>query len=150
MSDLNIKPILEWFQQAKPNPTTEDACVQIGCHYEEVNEMMGVNYDNDGVDVGGVAENYKSKEKYALIGVSNINHFDDMKIEILDSLCDQIVTAIGVAYMLGFDIEKALAEVNRSNWSKFVGGKPQFNEQGKIAKPESYSPPELTNFIGKK
>lgn len=38
-------------------------------------------------------------------------------------------------------------EVDRSNWSKFVDGKPVFNEQGKIAKPESYSPPNLVEFV---
>jgi len=147
MSDLNIKPILEWFQQAKPNPTTEDACVQIGCHYEEVDEMLSVNNDDEPVSMIDIAEYYKSKDKYALMSVENTKGFESMSIKMLDALCDQIVTAIGVAYMMGFDIEKALAEVNQSNWSKFVDGKPAFNDQGKIAKPESYSPPELKEFI---
>ena len=146
MSDLNIKPILGWFQQAKPNPTTEDACVQIGCHYEEVAEMMESTGDktiSESVDF--LASLYKGV--YASESKQIADNLSDRKLDTLDSLCDQIVTAIGVAYMLGFDIEKALAEVNRSNWSKFVDGKPQFNEQGKIAKPESYSPPELKEFI---
>lgn len=147
MSDLNIKPILEWFQQAKPNPTTEDACVQIGCHYEEINEMMLTLDDDDAGDYGvnSHSNKYKRKDIDYLLNIDLL--FDAERIELLDSLCDQIVTAIGVAYMLGFDIERALAEVNRSNWSKFVDGKPQFNEQGKIDKPESYSPPELKEFI---
>lgn len=68
------------------------------------------------------------------------------KIELLDSLCDQIVTAIGVAHMMGFDIESALNEVNRSNWSKFIDGKAVFDENGKIAKPDTYSKPDLTSF----
>jgi len=146
VSDLNIKPILEWFQQAKPNPTTEDACVQIGCHYEEVAEMSEVMSD-DSVqhELEYCSENYKAVMDWCYASIEYIS--DDEKRELLDSLCDQIVTAIGVAYMIGFDIEKALAEVNRSNWSKFVDGKPVFNEQGKIAKPESYSPPELKEFI---
>lgn len=144
MSDLNIKPILEWFQQAKPNPTTEDACVQIGCHYEEFDKMLISLTDFD-CDVGSHSNKYKEKDNDYLLNIDQL--YDAERIELLDSLCDQIVTAIGVAYMLGFDIEKALAEVNRSNWSKFVDGKPQFNEQGKISKPESYSPPELKEFI---
>lgn len=149
MSDLNIKPILEWFQQAKPSPSVEDACVQIGCHYEEVAEMAAVTGDGftENATVDSSIE-YKALNDVYLL---NLEYFDDDdKVELLDSLCDQVVTAIGVAYMLGFDIEKALSEVNRSNWSKFVDGKPQFNEQGKIAKPESYSPPDLTNFISNK
>ena len=41
-----IHNIKEWFKAAKPNPSTEDVCVQIGCHYEEVAEMSAVlNYD---------------------------------------------------------------------------------------------------------
>tara|TARA_Y100000310_G_C20704371_1_gene833800 strand:+ start:24615 stop:25058 length:444 start_codon:yes stop_codon:yes gene_type:complete len=147
MSDLNIKPILEWFHQAKPNPSVEDACVQIGCHYEEIDEMMEALAD-DGCFVTDLAKEHKDKIHYAVDYLQNPS--SKTSIELLDSLCDQIVTAVGVAYMLGFDIEKALSEVNRSNWSKFVDGKPQFNEQGKIAKPESYSPPDLTNFISNK
>ena len=144
MSDLNIKPILDWFQQAKPSPSVEDACVQIGCHYEEVSEMAGAINDIESAEcLDEAAFFFKNKDLNAIK-----NHIvKSDKIELLDSLCDQIVTAIGVAYMMGFDIEKALAEVNRSNWSKFVDGEPQFNEQGKISKPESYSPPELKEFI---
>ena len=29
-----IHSIKEWFKAAKPNPSTADVCVQIGCHYE--------------------------------------------------------------------------------------------------------------------
>ena len=30
-----IHSIKEWFKAAKPNPSTLDVCVQIGCHYNE-------------------------------------------------------------------------------------------------------------------
>ena len=41
-----IHNIKEWFKAAKPNPSTADVCVQIGCHYEKVAEMNAVlNYD---------------------------------------------------------------------------------------------------------
>ena len=66
---------------------------------------------------------------------------------LLDSLCDQIVTAVGVAHMFGLDITGALEEVNRSNWSKFVDGEPVFNKHGKIAKGPNYSPPDLSKFV---
>ena len=49
--------------------------------------------------------------------------------------------------MFGLDIEGALAEVIRSNYSKFVDGKPVFDANGKIAKPATYSPPDLTAFV---
>jgi len=147
MSDLNIKPILEWFQQAKSNPTIKDACVQVGCHYEEVYEMYNVTHKNSEESLCELAYDFKMGVGGSINDICCVIRDNKKSIEMLDALCDQIVTAIGVAYMMGFDIEKALAEVNRSNWSKFVDGKPVFTEQGKIAKPDSYSPPELKEFI---
>lgn len=41
----------------------------------------------------------------------------------------------------------ALAEVNRSNWTKFVNGKPVINEQGKITKGSHYRKSNLIDFI---
>lgn len=35
-----IERILNWFRAAKPQPSLHDAAVQIGCHYEEVAEMV--------------------------------------------------------------------------------------------------------------
>ena len=137
-----INSIKEWFKAAKPNPSTEDACVQIGCHYEEVSEMSAVLYDNVKYALADTALAYKSNRGWYLPAASA-----DARIELLDALCDQVVTAVGVAYMMGMDIEGALAEVNRSNWSKFEGGVPVFNEQGKIAKGVEYTPPELSDYI---
>ena len=81
--------------------------------------------------------------------LDNIDWTDYKLIELLDALCDQIVTAIGVAHMFGFDIKNALAEVNKSNWSKFENGKPVFYKNGKIKKGKYYKEPELEMFINK-
>ena len=72
------------------------------------------------------------------------------EVQLLDALCDQIVTAIGVGYMAGFDMAGALQEVIRSNASKFENGKPLFDENGKIRKGKDYTPPELAQFVGSK
>ena len=141
-----IHSIKEWFKAAKPNPSTADACVQIGCHYEEVSEMSAVLYDNDvEYPLASTALLYKMKSSGYLGTVEELSA--DARVELLDALCDQVVTAVGVAYMMGMDIEGALAEVNRSNWSKFEGGVPVFNEHGKIAKGVEYTPPELSDYI---
>ena len=137
-----IHSIKEWFKAAKPNPSTADACVQIGCHYEEVSEMSSVLYDDVEHALADTALAYKMNRNWYLGAASA-----DARVELLDALCDQVVTAVGVAYMMGMDIEGALAEVNRSNWSKFEGGVPVFNEQGKIAKGVEYTPPELSDYI---
>ena len=145
-----IKSIKKWFELARPEPTIEDACVQIGCHYEEVAEMAETIGDESNA-INSLANDYKSKDYSALFFIENLKikgNAVGLKVELLDSLCDQIVTAIGVAHMLGFDIEGALNEVNNSNYSKFEDGKPVFNEQGKIAKGKDYFAPDLTKFIG--
>ena len=141
-----IHNIKEWFKAAKPNPSTADVSVQIGCHYEEVAEMASALWDDAIQEIAENAANiYKDAEDYISLVLEYLTK--DQRIQVLDALCDQIVTAVGVAYMMGMDIEGALAEVNRSNWSKFEGGVPVFNEQGKIAKGAEYTPPELSDYI---
>lgn len=140
-----IHSIKEWFKAAKPNPSTADACVQIGCHYEEISEMSASLYDDVRYALEATAEQYKMNHSDYLGVLEELSA--DARVELLDALCDQVVTAVGVAYMMGMDIEGALAEVNRSNWSKFEGGVPVFNEQGKIAKGAEYTPPELSDYI---
>lgn len=140
-----IHSIKEWFKAAKPNPSTADACVQIGCHYEEVAEMSYVLYDDVEHALEATSLSYKMNHSRYLGAVEDLSA--DERVELLDALCDQVVTAVGVAYMMGMDIEGALAEVNRSNWSKFEGGVPVFNEQGKIVKGAEYTPPELSDYI---
>ena len=90
-------------------------------------------------DLADVANGYKKRHE--------VNVEDVDRTELLDALCDQIVTAVGVAHMFGLDIEGALAEVTRSNYSKFVDGAPVFDANGKIAKPATYSKPDLTPFL---
>ena len=140
-----IHSIKEWFKAAKPNPSTIDVCVQIGCHYEEVTEMSSVLYDDVEHALAATALKYQMKSRGYIRAVEELSA--DERVELLDALCDQVVTAVGVAYMMGMDIEGALAEVNRSNWSKFEGGVPVFNEHGKIAKGVEYTPPELSDYI---
>lgn len=70
----------------------------------------------------------------------------DKRLALLDSLADQIVTATGVGTFLGMNVPGALAEVNRSNYSKFEDGEPIFNENKKVMKGKDYTPPDLTPF----
>ena len=146
VSVMSIKDIKKWFEVAIPEPTIEQACIQIGCHYEEVAEMGDALLD-DADQVGYVANDYKALKDHSIVSASNALNHEQTRIDLLDSLCDQIVTAIGVAHMLGMDIEMALKEVNESNYSKFEGGKAVFNEQGKITKGVNYRAPKLDNFI---
>ena len=142
-----IHSIKEWFKAAKPNPSTADVCLQIGCHYEEVSEMVAALCNDDvACELADTALEYQMYYS-GYLGAVIEELSADSRVELLDALCDQIITAVGVAYMMGMDIEGALAEVNRSNWSKFENGVPVFNEYGKIAKGVEYTPPELSDYI---
>lgn len=71
----------------------------------------------------------------------------DKAQDLLDALCDQTVTATGVAYGIDFKFPDALGEVSDSNWSKFVGGKPIFDENGKIMKGPNYFKPNIAQYV---
>lgn len=141
----HINNTKSWFEAAVPNPTDKNRAVQIGCHYEEVVEMAEALGESStyrsGEFIGLEQAATRYKKDHAGIEPHKVN-----RLELLDALCDQIVTAVGVAHMFGMNIEGAMAEVNRSNFSKFVDGKPMFNEHGKIAKGPNYTPPDLTGF----
>lgn len=135
-----------WFDIAYPNPTLLNAAVQIGVHMEEFAEMLDA-LDEDSTAVKELAEKYKSKKPHKVAG-KLLQLSDEKQIELLDSFCDQLVTAIGSAKYLGFNIIGALEEVDASNWSKFEDGEPLFDENGKVTKGEDYLKPELGRFVG--
>lgn len=146
MNNINITPIIDWFKTAVPKPTIRNKNIQLGCHFEEFCEMLKAGKLTNSVVIENL-EYQATLLKSCSIFIEELCY--EEKQELLDSLSDQIVTAIGVAHMLGMDIQGALNEVNRSNWSKFENGKPVFNEQGKIAKGKNYFKPNLSNFINK-
>lgn len=143
--------ITQWHQMARPEPDAKALAVQIGCHLEEICEMID-------------ALTFQSEDYHPLPGNKTLLHaglkmFADQlksgqchiavnnRLELLDALADQVATAAGVAHCAGMDLPGALVEVNRSNWSKFENGVPVFQPGGKIAKGEFYTPPDLTDFV---
>jgi predicted HAD superfamily Cof-like phosphohydrolase len=133
-----VSSILGWFKEAVPAPEDKNRRVQTGVHFEEVAEMLeALRLPTD--EISKLATALKKGE---------MDLPEPDRIELLDSLCDQIVTAVGVAHMFGMDIVSALKEVDASNWSKFgENGKPIFDENGKIKKGANYFKPELTNYV---
>lgn len=149
---MPVNEIKQWFEQAVPNPTKDNQRVQMGVHLEEVAEMFDGLTETSFNDSANRTKLTATSQSLRILSDS-LKKDPDFKLSVtdklavLDSLCDQIVTAVGVAHSLGFDILGALAEVSRSNNSKFVDGKPIFNEHGKIAKGPAYSKPELEKFL---
>lgn len=139
---MSVDQIELWHRRARPNPTDENFNVQLGCHFEEIVEMLSVVNTTHAdalvrarTALSWLADNLKNGNASAYI--------TDRK-EFLDSLADQIVTSVGVGHCAGMKTAEAVSAVNRSNYSKFdKNGYPIFNDSGKIAKGPDYAPPNL-------
>lgn len=142
-----LEETYQWFQLAVPAPTEHNVTVQLGVHFEEIQEMLGQLDSTDARTADFISIAYDAMRDLANDLKSNApDLLITDPVEFLDSVCDQIVTATGSAYMLGMDPVGGLDEVNTSNWSKFVDGKPQFDENGKIQKGPNYRKPNLQSF----
>lgn len=137
---MSLDMIKLWHERARPNPTATNLGVQLGCHAEEFVEMLESLEPTLAVSdalkaVHHLAEMWKSGAQYPMIA--------DRK-ELLDSLADQIVTAVGVGHCANMNVPEACLRVNQSNWSKFSPeGQPYFNEAGKVKKGPNYVEPAL-------
>lgn len=141
-----------WFERARPNPTTRDFHSQLGCHFEEVAELVSAisTYDAKAqelledarITLTTLADHLKRGENFVFIQEAH-------QPEFLDALCDGIVTAVGVAYTHEMDIQGAMLEVNRSNFSKFdKEGRPiRCPQTHKVLKGPNYSKADLTPFV---
>lgn len=98
------------------------------------------NTDQFDLYCGLIEEEYNE----LLVGIRNND-----RVEQLDALLDILVVTIGAMHSLGVDAEGGWNEVIRSNMSKVdaTSGKLLKREDGKILKPETYSPPNLAPFV---
>ena len=69
--------------------------------------------------------------------------------ECLDALIDILVVTVGAIHSLGADGAGAWNEVMRTNFAKIdpTTGRVNKREDGKVLKPEGWTPPELNQFI---
>lgn len=142
-------PIEMWHHRCRPHPTNADFQVQLGCHFEEIAEML---------------ETLSSADEFACDWLDNMQHSCNRLAEglktgrfavditsredYLDATADQIVTGIGAAYCAGMLPTEALRRVNSSNWSKFdENNKPIKNANGKVIKGPNYRPPNLEGLF---
>ena len=135
-----------WHEKARPVPSPFDMNVQTGCHFEEVMEMVAVMSGNDEYSDMLIDRLHTALTVVALglkQGTLKFHIKPENRAEFLDSLCDQIVTSVGVGHCAGMNMSEAVRRVNASNWSKFKNGKPEFDKNGKIMKPDTYTPPNL-------
>lgn len=71
------------------------------------------------------------------------------RVEQLDALVDILVVTLGAIRTGGFDGEGAWKEVMDTNFAKidYETGKVRKREDGKVLKPEGWTPPKLEKFI---
>jgi predicted HAD superfamily Cof-like phosphohydrolase len=71
------------------------------------------------------------------------------RVEMLDALIDMLVVTIGAIHSAGFDAEGAWKEVMQTNFAKIDKdtGKVVKREDGKVLKPDGWTPPNLHPFV---
>lgn len=135
--------INEWHRRACPTPDDRAFDVQLGCHIEEFVEMLAVLAIN-GEPVSNSSAFAKLKKLADMLKAGDVSATILDRKELLDSLADQVVTAVGVGYRAGMKVPDACARVDESNWSKFdASGHPVLDANGKVAKGIGYLPPTL-------
>jgi len=134
-----------WHERARPEPLPVHLNIQTGCHAEEFCEMLAsMRGEDEYSDL--MLDRLHTAATVVALGLKQGAikfHIRDRK-EFLDSLADQIVTAVGVGHCAKMNIVEAVRRVNSSNFSKYDDdGQPIFNEQGKIIKGPNYKAPDL-------
>ncbi len=95
--------------------------------------------------------NAKQFSLYKNLIEEEVQELRDAKSQLdeLDALTDILVVTIGAIHSMGADGEGAWNEVMRTNFAKIdeETGKVRKREDGKVLKPEGWSPPNLKPFL---
>ena len=145
----SVEDCLNFFKKGFPQSGPKNFRTQIGIFFEEIAEtieQLEASRPEDNMMLiylkGAIAqagEHLKNSE--GVIGIKD-------RVELLDGLCDTMVTAVGVARHASMDIVGGFAEVNRSNNSKFGdNGEPLLDKNLKLIKGPYYSKPDLKPFV---
>lgn len=146
-----LESIELWHMRARPQPTSVNLSIQSGCHFEEVSEMIesfSLVDARGGVMPGGESQAFlhvKTLADQLKSGVLQL--VVNNRKEFLDSIGDQVVTAIGSGWCANMSPAEACARVNASNWTKYdKDGNPIFKPSGKIDKGPDYIKPDLAGL----
>ena len=146
----NYERTKAWLIACGKEPSPENVSLQIGCQIEEFCELLAcLRTDSEGyakllertrTDLDWFAGKLKRREQSIYIPTH-------LRVDALDALCDIEVTGNGVAFFAGFDKDAADQAVIDSNDSKLEDGVAVILEGGKIGKGNSYTPPNLKDFV---
>jgi hypothetical protein len=150
-----VTQIMSWITKAVPSPTDTDIHTQLGHHFDEIANMLGA--------LKAAGSTFKAREKIAFgedvmkfLSLQFKTYDEDIildlekidRVNLLNSLCTQMVNSINTSHVTGLDFQGGIKEVADSNDSKFdEDGSPIFNRQSKIMKGPNYWKPNLKNFV---
>jgi predicted HAD superfamily Cof-like phosphohydrolase len=130
-------------------PTSRQS--QLGVHFEEVAEMC-VTFKSsnekiqDAIDGAWAANQLLADLLKTTSSQPTVKVLD--RLEFIDSIADQLVTGTLTAVQYHMKPVEALAEVNRSNYSKLTDGVMALDPQtNKWIKGPNYKPPRLNPYI---
>lgn len=138
----DIKKCMTAYGNTTDIPNARQTGLYIGCLYEEtmeVNDEVFPEFKPVG-SMGELSANFKK-------GMFNGQIICADKEKLLKELMDTAWVAIAAAVSMGADVDGAMQELARSNLSKIVDGKVVKDGNGKVIKPESYSPANMEPFI---
>jgi predicted HAD superfamily Cof-like phosphohydrolase len=94
------------------------------------------------------AEMYRELVTEELVELADAEHAEDT-VEEFDAVLDIIVVLIGYGLSRGWPMNEGWAEVMRSNMAKIdpYSGTVRRREDGKILKPEGWTPPDLASLL---
>ena len=115
----------------------------IGLQLEEMAEKLEAIFYWD----SSIVMDIKAKS-----GMFKAGEYDHLVVDadreaLLDADVDLAWVTIGSMLSQGADVTGAMNEVVRSNMSKMVDGRMVKDANGKVVKPDTYSPPNLAPFV---
>lgn len=145
----SVQDCMDFFKKGFPQSGPKNFRTQLGIFFEEIAEtveQLNASSPEDtmllaylGKAIQQAGEHLKNTD--GVIGIKD-------RVELLDGLCDVMVTAVGVGRHANMDVPGAFKEVNRSNNSKFgENGEPILDKNLKLIKGPLYTKPELKSFV---
>lgn len=154
IKDFLIRRMQQQDERLENDFKTIDKLVRIIFKLKEIPNMYGdvVKF----IEACDQERNSENIELYHQLIREEYNEYIDGRfhrndVEQLDACMDMIWVILGYCYMKGFDVAGAWHEVARSNLEKIdpETGKVTKRNDGKVLKPEGWTPPSLEQFTKK-
>lgn len=145
----SVQDCYDFFIKGFPESGPKNFRTQLGIFFEEIAETMDqldASSQEDKVLIHYLGNAIKQagehlKNSNGVIGIKD-------RVELLDGICDVMVTAVGLGRHANMDVPGGFKEVNRSNNSKFgENGEPILDKNLKLIKGPLYTKPELKSFV---